>query len=193
MERKDLEALKLSEEQINGAMKLFNADLEPLKSQLATATQERDSFKSQVSDRDDQIKQLGEQAGNSQKLNDRIAELQKTIKDNDSTAAANLLQVKQDNAVQNYLKDAGVRDVKAVMPFIDSDIVKFDGDKNELTGLEEQIEKLKSDHDYLFTPADSGKDKPGIKATVTGNPNGTPPAADDAFAKALGLHDIKGE
>lgn len=193
MERKDLEALKLSEEQINGAMKLFNADLEPLKTELSTATQERDSYKSQVSDRDEQIKGLGEQAGNSQKLNDRIAELQKTIKDNDSTAAANLLQVKQDNAVQNYLKDAGVRDVKAVMPFIDSDIVKFDGDKNELTGLGEQIEKLKSDHDYLFIPVNDNESKPGIKATVPGNPGGTPPTADDAFAKALGLHDIKEE
>lgn len=195
MERKDLKALELSDDQIDKAMALFNKDLEPLKetkTQLETLKGENESLKGQVADRDEKLKDFGDQAGNSQKLKDQIADLQKTIADNDNQATEQLHQVKQDNALSNYLKDAGVRDAKAIMPFLDEDTIKYDDEKGELTGVKEQIENLKTDHDFLFEPENEDP-KPGIHATPKGNPNGTPAAGEDAFAKALGLHNMSKE
>lgn len=188
MKREFLKDLGLTDESIEKVMSEYGKDVQGINSKLATAEQERDSLKSQVTDRDTQIKDLGAKVGNSDELQETIKKLESTIKDNDEKAASNLLQVKQNNAVENYLKDAGVRDVKAVMPFIDTDTVKYDADKSELSGLKEQVENIKTDHDYLFQADDNNK--PGINATAGGNPSGAP-TNDDSFAKALGLHNIK--
>jgi small-conductance mechanosensitive channel len=173
MKREFLKGLDLADDVIDKIMAQNGSDINGIKDQVASLTQENESLKGQVSDRDGEIKKLGEQAGNSQKLTDQISELQKAIEDKDKTAAANLLQVRQDNAVQNYLKDAGVRDVKAVLPFIDPELVKFDGDKNELAGLSEQIDKIKQDHDYLFESDDGGQSKSAITITKKGNADGS--------------------
>lgn len=195
MERKSLKELGLSEEQINKAMTLFNQELEDFKGtkeELESVKNENESLKSQVADRDEEISSLGEQAGNTEEMKSQIEQLQQTIKDNDNQAASELSKVKQDNALTNYLKDSGVRDVKAVMPFIDQDTIKYDDEKGELIGVKEQVENLKSDHDFLFEPANE-ETKPGIHATAGGNPGGNPPAEDDAFAKALGLQNTQSE
>lgn len=97
--------------QLKKIMGEYGKDVQGINAKLATAEQERDSLKYQVTDRDTQIKDLGAKVGNSDELQETIKKLETTIKDNDQKAATNLLQVKQNNAVANYLKDAGVRDV----------------------------------------------------------------------------------
>lgn len=188
MKRDFLKDLGLTDDQVEKIMSEHGKDVQDVNSKLATAEQERDSFKDQIADRDTQIKELGDKVSDSEDQSNTIKQLQADIKAHDEEAANNLLQVKQDNAVNNYLKDSGVRDAKAVMPFIDKGTIKYDADKGELTGLKEQIDNIKSDHNYLFQPESGDTDKSGIKATVGGDPTGTPtPANDDAFAKALGL------
>ncbi|WP_125763760.1 phage scaffolding protein [Companilactobacillus hulinensis] len=190
MKRDFLKDLGLADDSIDKIMSEYGRDIQGVNSKLASAEEQRDSFKSQIDDRDSQIKELGSKVGNSDGMKEQIESLKSTISDNDKKAASDLLQVRQDNAVQNYLKDAGVRDAKAVMPFIDTDTVKFDADKSELTGLQEQVDNIKADHDYLFQPDDKSQNKPAINAISGGNPSGAP-APDDEFAKALGLHNIK--
>ncbi|WP_318766590.1 phage scaffolding protein [Lactiplantibacillus carotarum] len=182
MERKDLDALGLDEKQATGVLKLYNAGLDPVKTKLTEAQTELDSTKQQVTDRDKQIETLGKQAGNSEKLNKQIADLQATITDNDAAAATNLQQVKTDNAIQLALRDAGVRDAKAVLPFIDQDTVKL-GDDGKLTGISEQITGLKESHDYLFN-ADDG-DKPKVKITTGGNPSGQAGGGEPTLAERI--------
>lgn len=189
MKREFLKDLGLTDESIDKVMAEYGKDVQGVNSKLATAEQERDSLKSQVNDRDNQIKSLGEKVGNSEDQSKTIEQLQADIKAHDEEAANNLLKVQKDNAVTNYLKDSGVREVKSVLPFIDSDTIKYDSDKGDLTGLKEQVENIKADHDYLFQPSNDDN-KAGIKATVGGDPKGAP-SAGDAFAKALGLHTIK--
>lgn len=111
MKREFLKDLGLTDESIEKVMSEYGKDIQGINSKLATAEQERDSLKSQVTDRDTQIKDLGAKVGNSDELQETIKNFETTIKDNDEKAASNLLQVKQNNAVDNYLKDAGVRDV----------------------------------------------------------------------------------
>ena len=187
MNRDFLKELGLTDEQADKVVAKHGEVIQSVNSKLANAESQVESLNSQVKDRDTQIATLSDQAGNSDEMKKQIEDLQSTIKTNDEQAAQNLLKVKQDNAVQNYLKDAGARDIKAILPFIDPDTVKYDDDKNELIGLSEQVEKIKGDHDYLFQ-ADHESAKPGINITPKGNPNGAPGAQPDAFAQALGLH-----
>ncbi|VDG26353.1 phage scaffolding protein [Lactiplantibacillus mudanjiangensis] len=171
MERKDLEALGLDDKAQTEVMKLYNAGLEPVKQELTSTKSELETTKEQVTSRDEQIKTLGAQAGNSEKLNKQISALQQTIKDKDTESAAKLTQLQTDNAVQLALRDAGVRDAKAVLPFIDMDTVKL-GDDGSLTGIKEQVEGLQKSHDYLFTKADDGDKAPKVTITSKGNPAG---------------------
>jgi len=187
MNRDFLKELGLTDEQADKVVAKHGETIQSVNSKLANAESQVESLNSQVKDRDTQIATLSNQAGNSDKMKKQIEDLQSTIKTNDKQAAQNLLKVKQDNAVQNYLKDAGARDVKAILPFIDPDTIKYDDGKSELIGLSEQVEKIKGDHDYLFQ-ADPEPAKPGINITPKGNPNGAPAAKPDAFAQALGLH-----
>ncbi|BDZ31237.1 phage scaffolding protein [Lactiplantibacillus pingfangensis] len=170
MERKDLEKLGLDDKQTTEVMKLYNAGLEPVKSELADTKSELESSKTQVTSRDEKIKTLGTQAGNSEKLNKQIAELQQAIKDKDGESAAELTQVRTDNAIQLALRDANARDAKAIMPFLDRDTIKL-GDDGNLSGIKEQIEGLQKSHDYLFGQA---AEKKTNKVTITagGNPSG---------------------
>lgn len=184
MERKDLEVLGLDDKQITEVMKLYNAGIEPIKQQVADTKSELDSVKQQVVDRDGQIKSLGEQAGNSEKLNKQIAALQETIKTKDSEAAASLNKVKTDNAVQMALRDAKARDAKAIMPFIDMDIVKL-GDDGQLTGIAEQIEKLQESHDYLFDKNNDNGGKPSVKIIAGGNPSGSTGGGEPSLAQRI--------
>lgn len=172
MERKDLEALGLDEKAQTEVMKLYNAGLEPVKSELADTKSELESSKAQVTSRDEQIKTLGAQAGNSEKLNKQIADLQQTIKDKDGESAAELTKVRTDNAIQLALRDANARDAKAIMPFLDRDTIKL-GDDGNLSGIKEQIEGLQESHDYLFDQSDKGGKTPKINITAGGNPSGT--------------------
>ncbi len=184
MERKELEALGIDDKQMTEVMKLYNASIEPIKQQVADTKAELDSVKQQVVDRDGQIKSLGEQAGNSEKLKEQIAALQETIKTKDSEAAASLNKVKTDNAVQMALRDAKVRDAKAIMPFIDMDIVKF-GDDGQLTGITEQIEKLQESHDYLFDKSNDNGGKTSVKIIAGGNPSGSTGGGEPSLAQRI--------
>ncbi|MDN7020234.1 phage scaffolding protein [Lactiplantibacillus plantarum] len=184
MERKDLEALGLDDKQTTEVMKLYNAGIEPIKQQLDDSKTELETTKQQVVERDGQIKSLGEQAGNSEKLNKQIATLQETIKTKDSEAAANLMKIKTDNAVQMALRDAKARDAKAIMPFIDMDTVKL-GDDGQLTGISEQIEKLQGSHDYLFEKVDGNGGKPAVKITAGGNPSGSTGGSEPSLAQRI--------
>ena len=177
MERNKLTEIGLSDEQVTSVMKLYNADIEPLKAKLSDAESVNKSLQSQVQDRDSKIDDLSKEAGNSQKLNQKIADLQSEIKSHDEEAQKNLLNTQRDNAIELALRDSHVRDSKAVLPFLDKDTIKFkDG---ELTGINEQIDKLKTDHDYLFNTEPKAVETPTSHATVQGNRTGNNNAIPD--------------
>lgn len=168
MERSKLVDLGLTEEQVNGAMKLFNADIDPLQSKVQSLTSENETLTGQVSDRDQEIEKLGKQSDNSQKLNNQIIDLQDKIKANDKASADKLNEVQTDNAIQLALLGANVQDPKAVIPFLDKDsLVLKDG---KLKGIDKQIETIKADHEFLFKSDTSNNDDgPSSHATPDGD------------------------
>lgn len=163
MERKALEEMGLEKDQINTIMSDYGKAVNGLKEQVDTLTAERDSFKKQVNESNKQLDDLKNKVKDNEDAQKQIADLQKQLKDSESNAQAELLAVKKNNAINNALRDAHVRDNKAIMPFLDTDAIKYNDDG--LTGLKGQIEELQKNKSFLFEQPKPEK-QPGIQATA---------------------------
>lgn len=163
MERKALEEMGLEKDQINTIMSDYGKAVNGLKEQVDTLTAERDSFKKQVNESNKQLDDLKNKVKDNEDAQKQIADLQKQLKDSESNAQAELLAVKKNNAINNALRDAHVRDNKAIMPFLDTDAIKYNDDG--LTGLKDQIEELQNNKAFLFEQPKPEK-QPGIQATA---------------------------
>lgn len=95
--------------------------------------------------------------------------LQKDLDDLQAKYDADTASLKRDAVLDRALLSAKARDVRAVKPLLDLNVVKLDGDK--LLGLDEQLTALKADHDYLFELSDPVRDT--IKVD-TGDNHGEP-------------------
>lgn len=85
---------------------------------------------------------------------------------------------KLEQAIENAFKDAKVRDAVSVKAHLSMDNVKLN-DKGELEGLNDQLEKLKTDNAYLFEPS--------VKVSFSSpTPGGSPPDIDhDSFVAGI--------
>lgn len=191
MERKTLEEMGLEKDQINTIMSDFGKTVNGLKEQVDTLTAERDSFKKQVNESNKQLDDLKGKVKDNEDAQKQIADLQKQLKDSESNAQAELLTVKKNNAINNALRDAHVRDNKAIMPFLDTDAIKYNDDG--LTGLKGQIEELQKNKAFLFEQSEPEK-QPGIQATagkINKSDDGTSPKIDMRKASYQQLLDLK--
>lgn len=172
MKREELKELQLSDEQIDKVMGLHGQTVNELNGKVASLTTERDTLTEQVTQSTQQLKELGKSNSDNKELQEQIKQLQETNAQLATDGDAKLKEANKNYAVDLALREAGARDVKAVLPFIDGSIVKMDGDK--LVGLDEQLKSIQTDKDFLFQKAgnDDGKSNPNI--TFGGNPN--PPA-----------------
>lgn len=121
-------------------------------------------------------------------LNQKISQLE-----NDNTKLTNDLntkvsQIQKTHAIENTVRDAKARNVKAVIAQLDMDKITFEN--GELGGLTEQLETLKSGEDTSFLFGDTNGAPSG---THINNPpsggGGNPPMSKslaEAVTKALG-------
>lgn len=163
MERKTLEEMGLDKDQVNTIMAEFGKSVNGLKEQVDTLTAERDSFKKQVDNSNKQLDEMKANIKDNDELKSQIADLQGQLKESQENAKAELLSVKKNNAINNALRDAHVRDNKAIMPFLDTDAIKYNDDG--LTGLKGQIEELQKNKAFLFEQPEPEKPQ-GIQATA---------------------------
>lgn len=81
--------------------------------------------------------------------------------------------------MEKGLGDFNVKDKKLIMALIDKDKLKIDGDT--VIGLKEQIEPLKTSHEYLFD-----KEIKGTGSFGTGGDEGGQEPTKSNFASELG-------
>ncbi|MDU7339027.1 MAG: phage scaffolding protein [Clostridium sp.] len=139
---------------------------------------------------DDKITELGT-------ANDTIKTLQETVKKfdgvdveklkNDLATAETKYQtdlgtLKRDSAVNLALLGAKARDVKAVHPFLDLDTIKLDGDK--VMGLDEQLQKLKTEKAFLFDNDTQNPAQSAARLNSAGEHHDSPDAGMDSFVAA---------
>jgi hypothetical protein len=151
MNKKDLIALGVSEEIADQVIVMHGKDIESHKAKVTTAQAEIDGLKSQLTEAGAAIegfKKLDvdgiKAAADEWKLKAEKAQ---------TDAAAQLAALKFDHALEGALNGAKAKNVKAVQSLLSRDALKFNEADGSIIGLNEQLEKIKSENDYLFADA----------------------------------------
>lgn len=160
-----LKELGLSDEQIEQFVKEAINDKFIPKHRFDEVNEKNKQLEKDVTDRDTQISNLKKFEGDSEKLKAKIDELEQANKQKDEENAKTIKTLKIDNAI-NYALDGKVEKGYGdlVLGLIDktSIILKDDG---TIAGLDEQIEKIRTDKPRLFKEisgeGDGGEDRKG--------------------------------
>ncbi len=138
---KEVSAAKGTGEQDAAKLKALEGENTALKEQIAEANKAIEGFR----------------GVDAESLNAQIADWKQkydqSVADNAAKEAerdAKLAQMELDTAVKEALTAAKARDHKSIKGHLDFDTIKLKDGK--LFGLTEQLDRVKADHDYLFTP-----------------------------------------
>lgn len=173
MERDFLERQGLSADQIKAVMaqngKETNALRDDYDRKIASLNDQIDGYKSQVTDRDKQIKSLSTAAKDNEELRAKFAEVEKANKEKDKEWSNKLASQKKEFAISSALSKAGALENKAVLPFIDTGKVSLDENGN-LLGFQEQVDAAKQNYGFLFKKDEPAEpQKPATHVVVSGN------------------------
>lgn len=172
MNREFLEKLGLGKEQIDDIMKEYGKSINDLKEQVSevdTLKAQIDDYKDQIEERDGQLEKLSKLTEDNEELTTTIEQLKEDNKTATEELQNKLDQQAFDFSLDKALSGAGVRNSKAVRALLDTESIKFDGEK--LLGLDDQLEKIKETDDYLFQSNEpEGKDPQIVNP---GNPKGS--------------------
>lgn len=124
------------------------------RSRLNDKNEEIKELKEQLTQRDTQLESLKAQATDSEALTTQIQQLQAENEEIKNGYEAKLLQRDFDAILDGALRDAKVKNTKAVKALLDINLDAFkDG---AITGLEDQIKALKESDGYLFDAPTEG-------------------------------------
>ncbi|EKN42508.1 phage capsid scaffolding protein [Clostridium botulinum A2 117] len=148
------------------------------KTRFDQVNEQAKEYKKQVGERDKQINNLKEEYKDVDGLKEKVEQLELDNKTQKETYEKQLSDIAFNNALEKGLGAFSIKDKKLIMTLIDKDKLKVDGDN--VIGLKEQIEPLKTSHEYLFD-----KEIKGTGSFVTGGNNDTQPNKTN-FASELG-------
>ncbi|GGE26333.1 phage scaffolding protein [Streptococcus himalayensis] len=172
-----LQEFGLTKEQIKDVFALHGKDLNAVKSELETATQERDSLKSQLQNTEAQLDTLKADANTSAEQKEALDKLRAEYNKFKADAAAEIAQTKKVNAINLALKDTTAHNPSTLMKFIDVDAVELD--ENGTPKLDDIITGLKESDPYLFKSDDDSTPNPNI--VPPGNPAASGAGVSDPF------------
>lgn len=144
MELKDLTALGITEEQANKVLEQHTAELTAEQQKYTDPNAELETAKGTISELTDKVKAFD---------GEDIEGLKKAESDWESKYNADIAALKLDKALELSLAGAKARDVDIVKSQLDSSLLKLDDD-GKITGLTEQLDKLKADKAFLFADGD---------------------------------------
>lgn len=181
MKREDLKALGLEDTAIDSIMALHGKDIEAHKASVTTLQTELDTAKAQLTEAGTTIESFKAMKPDELKAaaDDYKAKFEKATQD----AAAQLASLKFDHALESALSGAKAKNPKAVQALLSKDALKYNEADGSIVGLNEQLEKIKSENDYLFTDeTPAPKIVTGARSqSIIGDPQM------DAMRKAAGL------
>nr|DAV80921.1 MAG TPA: minor structural protein [Caudoviricetes sp.] len=171
MKKEDLIALGVDEETAKSIMALHGKTVTQLNAQVATLEGERDTAQQQLASNQTELDTLKESAKGNEALTAQLADLQAKFDDAQANSQNTIAELKKQSAIELALTQAGARNITAVKALLDAD--KLTISENGVEGLNEQLEAVKADNDYLFQVAE-----PKTPTIVTGgNPQGTQTSA----------------
>lgn len=191
MKKEQLTALGLSEEiseKVLGIHKDTLKDFIP-KHRFDEVTAEKTNLTSQLSAANTQIEQLKKFEGTNQELTAKIEKYQQDATAKETQYKESLAKMAKTNLIRVSLLSSDKRpyDVDIVSSLIDVEKVVLDGKSEKIvSGLDEQLEQLKKDKAFLFSPG-AGNPNPKGNPPPEGNPNPQPESEAASFGKRLAL------
>ena len=158
MKRDDLKEHGLSEEQINFVMAQNGKDVNALNDKINGLTSERDGLQKQIDDRDEQLTTLKKSAKDNEELQGQIKQLQEDNKTAKQNYQDQLAKQNKSFKIEGALRDAKAKNIKTVLPLIDTEKVSVNDD-GSLNGLSEQLDAVKKDNSFLF---EADQSKPNV-------------------------------
>lgn len=166
MKREDLKALELSDDQIEKIMVLNGKAIEANKTAAANATAELETVKTQLTEANKQIEDFkGMDVDGIKKAADEWKSKFETAEKEHSTKLATM---QFETELDTALAGAKVKNAKAVKALLSSDDLRDAAGKFIPERLASQIEKIKTEADYLFE-----SDAPPPPTIVKGGNNQT--------------------
>jgi len=163
MKREFLKSLNLDDKVIEQIMSKNGADIENVKKSFGdvdSIKQENESYKAQIAERDKDIKSLSKQVKDNDDLSSQLSDLQDKYKTDTTNLNNQLSQTKLNGALNETLAAAKVRNPKAIKGLLNMDDIKLN-DKDELIGVNDQLEALKKSDSYLFDEGQKQSYNPG--------------------------------
>ena len=193
MNKQDLIKLGIEDENVaQQIIVLHGKDIERIKTDLETKAEEIEKLNAQLAEAGKTIESFKEMDIDGIKA---AAEEWKTKAEQAQAEAEQKVQaIKFEHALKDALVAAKAKNPKAVKALLEMDKIKFSEDGNSLEGLDEQLETIKQENDYLFdipapveeTEEEEEEPEPKIVAR-TENKGILGDAAVSAARKAAGL------
>jgi hypothetical protein len=180
MKKEDLIKLGIEEETVQKIIILHGQDIESHKTKLTTAQTEAEGLKAQLTEANKAIE--GFKGMDIEGVKKSADEWKTKAEQAAVDAQKQVASLKFDYALDGALTGAKAKNLKAVRSLLSNDVLKLNED-GSILGLKEQLEKIKSENDYLFE-----SDTPTPKIVTGGNSKsilGDPMV--DAMRKAAGL------
>lgn len=151
MKREFLKELGLTDEQIDKIMSENGKDVEKAKGDLSTKETELESTKKQLKKANKQIEEFKEMdiEGIKAAADDYKEKYEKAQKE----AKEEMDKLKFNHKLEGALTGAKAKNIKAVMALLDMEGLKLN--KDEIVGLNDQLDKIKEENEYLFEEEDT--------------------------------------
>jgi hypothetical protein len=171
--RELLKKAGIEEEKLDGVIADISKELPKHfipKDKYNEVAEAKKKLEADIQERDNQLEQLKNAAGNSEELKAQIEQLQAENQKAAEEWQAKMAQMQLDFAIEKALAAAKAKNQKAVKALLDLEKVKLDGE--QLLGLEDQLKALQQSDPYLF--GDSGKVGSGTNPPGAGNAEANP-------------------
>ena len=184
MKRDFLKNLGIEDKEIiDKIMDENSADIGKAKGDLQTYKDRVTDLEGQVADKDKEISTLQKQAGDVESLNQRISQLETDKNNLTNELNTKVSEIQKSHAIENSIRDAKAKNVKAVMALLDMDKITLkDG---ELEGLSDQLETLTTGEDTSFLFGQTTQAPAGTTPSKAAGGNGGTPQTSASFADAV--------
>lgn len=164
-----------------------SADIGRAKGELQTYKDKVTELEGKITTKDGEIATLQKKVGDTDALNNQIAQLTTEKTNLTNELNTKVTQIKKDHAIEGRIRDRKGKNVKAIKALLDHEKITYENE--ELGGIDDQLDALASaeDSSMLFGDSKPGAPsgtQPGTPSGSNGGTQGTKTFA-DAVAKAL--------
>lgn len=131
-------------------------ELSQVQAKLTEAQTSIDSYKKTSEDQAKQLKDLKAAAGDNDALKSKVDELTTSLKESETKRTQAVDAVRVESAIDMALVKAGALNTKAARALLDDDKITV-GKDGKVTGIDDQLTKVKEDNDFLFKSEDDGQ------------------------------------